>query len=357
MAPGSILTIGENQRDKVPFAWRRNTRVLRGACSFVTGTLFDCSIQGWGVRNITFVDNATVSFSNPVRQPLFFFEDSLDGGKPKAETAATNLKKVYPGVNAQGFSISIPMPGHPITSETQARSDVSKLTDLIQEHDVVFLLMDSRESRWLPSLLGSAKGKLVINAALGFDTYLVMRHGVPGGSSDPSLPVTEQLGCYFCNDVVAPTDSLTDRTLDQQCTVTRPGLSAVASALAVELMVSVLHHELGPRAPADTAASPSAPEASAPGSPLGLIPHQIRGFLGTFSNMLIAGRAYDRCTACSSKVREAYEKNGFDFLRRAFDDPAYLEEVTGLAKLKEESDALLDADDWAAEGEDSEAEI
>ncbi|RUP47568.1 hypothetical protein BC936DRAFT_145578 [Jimgerdemannia flammicorona] len=334
-------------------------------------------LLGWGVRNITFVDNATVSFSNPVRQPLFFFEDSLDGGKPKAQTAASNLKRVYPGVHAQGFNLAIPMPGHPITSEEQTRADVDKLTELIREHDVIYLLMDSRESRWLPTFLGSKMRKLVINAALGFDTYLVMRHGVPDKpgvqatvASTDSKTAPVHLGCYFCNDVVAPTDSLTDRTLDQQCTVTRPGLSAVASALAVELMVSVLHHEHGPQAPADATVNPTAPDASAQlASPLGQIPHQIRGFLGTFSNMLIVGQAYDRCTACSSQVcwgfrscieggsvQQAYVKDGFDFLRRAFDDPIYLEEVSGLTKLKQESDALLGEVDWIAE-EDSDAEI
>jgi ubiquitin-like modifier-activating enzyme ATG7 len=95
--------------------------------------------------------------------------------------------------------------------------------------------------------------QLVINTALGFDTYLVMRHGVRDddnltsaiGYDGIDLPHVKRLGCYFCNDVVAPADSLKDRTLDQQCTVTRPGLSAVASAMAVELMISVLHHEKG----------------------------------------------------------------------------------------------------------------
>ena len=40
-----------------------------------------------------------------------------------------------------------------------------------------------------------------MNAALGFDTYLVMRHGAPGGPEG-----SQRLGCYYCNDVVAPAD-------------------------------------------------------------------------------------------------------------------------------------------------------
>ena len=54
--------------------------------------------QGWGVRKITFVDNGRVSYSNPVRQTLFVFDDCMQGGKPKAEAAAESLKKIFPGV-------------------------------------------------------------------------------------------------------------------------------------------------------------------------------------------------------------------------------------------------------------------
>lgn len=57
-----------------------------------------CPFQGWGVRHVTFVDNAKISYSNPVRQALYEFEDCLSGGKPKAPAAAERLKKIFPGV-------------------------------------------------------------------------------------------------------------------------------------------------------------------------------------------------------------------------------------------------------------------
>ena len=54
------------------------------------------------------------------------------------------------------------MPGHPIPpgSTEQAKADIAVLEKLVDEHDAIFLLMDSRESRWLPTVLGAAKGKV-----------------------------------------------------------------------------------------------------------------------------------------------------------------------------------------------------
>uniref|UniRef100_A0A5F9D1U4 Ubiquitin-like modifier-activating enzyme ATG7 n=1 Tax=Oryctolagus cuniculus TaxID=9986 RepID=A0A5F9D1U4_RABIT len=249
-------------------------KVVSAKCLLLGAGTLGCNVartlMGWGVRHITFVDNAKISYSNPVRQPLYEFEDCLGSGKPKALAAADRLQKIFPGVNARGYNMSIPMPGHPVDFSSvtleQARSDVEQLEQLVGSHDVVFLLMDTRESRWLPTVIAASKRKLVINAALGFDTFVVMRHGLkrpkqqgagdlcpshPGGPADllgsslfANIP-GYKLGCYFCNDVVAPGDSTRDRTLDQQCTVSRPGLAMLAGALAVELMVSVLQHPEG----------------------------------------------------------------------------------------------------------------
>lgn len=271
-----------------------------------SGTL-GCNVArcllGWGVKTITFVDNAHISYSNPVRQSLFTFNDCLDSKNSyKSLKAAEQLKAIYPGVNSTGIVLSIPMPGHFVSEsiKEKVKEDVKTLENLISEHDCVFLLMDTRESRWLPTLITSAQGKFVINSALGFDSFLVMRHGLKstseilesslGGRIHGSL-----LGCYFCNDIVGPGDSTKDRTLDQQCTVSRPGLSFIASALAVELMVTCLQHPLKGLASSETSSSDGK-------SCLGLIPHQIRGYLHNYSNILPASQAFDKCTACSQNV-------------------------------------------------------
>ena len=44
------------------------------------------------------VDNSRVSYSNPVRQSLFEFEDSLHGGKSKCVAAAEALRRIFPSV-------------------------------------------------------------------------------------------------------------------------------------------------------------------------------------------------------------------------------------------------------------------
>ncbi|PIK52991.1 putative ubiquitin-like modifier-activating enzyme ATG7-like [Apostichopus japonicus] len=267
----------------------------------------------------------------------------------KAATAAEKLKKIFPGVTSSGHQFSIPMPGHAVgKSEAalkQVQEDVGKLEALIESHDVIYLLMDTRESRWLPTLIAASKRKLVVNAALGFDTYLVLRHGLKTDESEGSTasPVNlacipgHRLGCYFCNDVVAPGNSTRDRTLDQQCTVSRPGLSMVAAALAVELMVSLLQHPNGGHAAADTSAKDDHLNASLI-SPLGLVPHQIRGFLARFHTILPASLAFNKCTACSESVMSGYREQGFNFLLKAFNQPSFLEDHSGLTTLHQEID-------------------
>ncbi|ONH69343.1 Ubiquitin-like modifier-activating enzyme ATG7 [Cyberlindnera fabianii] len=304
----------------------KDTKVLLLG-SGTLGSYVSRALLGWGVRHITFVDNGKVSFSNPVRQPLFNFEDV---GELKAKTAAEALKKIFPLVNAEGHELEIPMAGHPITNEEKQRADYEKLEQLIEEHDAIFLLTDSRETRWLPTVIGNAKKKIVINCALGFDSYLVMRHGVEGN-----------LGCYFCNDVVAPTDSLTDRTLDQMCTVTRPGVALMASSLGVELLVSLLQHPKKHYAAADESTI------------LGKLPHQLRGFLDRHETMKLQAPAYDFCSACSKNIIKGYEEESWEFVTNALNDPTYLAEVSGLAEVQAKAEVAMaefedgfSDDDW-----------
>lgn len=119
-----------------------------------------------------------------------------------------------------------------------------------------------------------------------------------------------------------------DQTLDQQCTVTRPGVAAIASALLVEMLVSILQHPQGAAAPASVGQKEGDDD-----HPLGIVPHQIRGFLSNFSNMLVIGKSYSCCSACSDTVVNAYTKDGWDFVRKALNEKGYVEELSGLKEV------------------------
>lgn len=144
-----------------------------------------------------------------------------------------------------------------------------------------------------------------------------------------------ELGCYFCSDVTAPGDSMIDRTLDQQCTISRSGLSMIASGMAVELLASTIQHPLLGGAPAKLMGL------NENSSMLGGTPHQIRGFLSHFNMMTPTVKRFPKCTACGEQVQNLYKNNGFKFLEEVFQNAKVLEQVTGLTELQ---DSLNDVD-------------
>jgi ubiquitin-like modifier-activating enzyme ATG7 len=119
------------------------------------------SLLSWGILGISFVDCGRVAYSNPVRQSLFTHADAAQS-KFKATAAAERLKEILPSVQSTGHVIQIPMPGHPVSESMHESTlkNIHKIVDLIKEHEVLFLLTDSRESRWLGTMLGAFYGKV-----------------------------------------------------------------------------------------------------------------------------------------------------------------------------------------------------
>lgn len=77
-------------------------KIKRTKCLLLGAGTLGCyvsrGLMAWGVQQITLVDSGKVSFSNPVRQPLFEFADCTNGGKAKAECAAEALRRIYPSI-------------------------------------------------------------------------------------------------------------------------------------------------------------------------------------------------------------------------------------------------------------------
>jgi len=130
------------------------------------------------------------------------------------------------------------------------------------------------------------------------------------------------------------------------CTVTRPGLAPIASATAVELLISIIQHPEGANAPA--------PLSSKPGDhSLDLVPHQLRGFLASYQTMMMKGSAYNHCSACSDVVIDEYLERGWEFVRQALDEKQYVEKLSGLLEVQQEAMRAAENDiEWSSESND-----
>ena len=148
--------------------------------------------------------------------------------------------------------------------------------------------------------------QICITVGLGFETFVVVRHGASTQYYKDGEDIKSRLGCYFCNDVLSPQDTMRDRTLDQQCTVTRPGkeflsgikldltrcklgLSFISSAYASELLISLIHHPKGVAAPGFDEEEKSNDE-----TPLGILPQHLRGNLSDFETKIFHSKAFEK---------------------------------------------------------------
>ena len=110
------------------------------------------------------------------------------------------------------------------------------MENLIENSDLVFNVTDTREARYFPTLLAKIHNKKIISCGIGRDSYVIVRHGrfgkdfrnkaiqfikehqnpVEWGKNPIGKGDGEEVGvgCYFCTDYVAPTDTKTNRRVD-----------------------------------------------------------------------------------------------------------------------------------------------
>ncbi|EZG55935.1 ThiF family protein [Gregarina niphandrodes] len=207
---------------------------------------------------------------------------------------------------------------------------------------------------------------LCYTVALGFDTFVAMRHGsyvdcsVAAASRDLASPYDvygARLSCYFCNDLTAPGPVAARRALDQQCTVTRAGVAGWAAAMAVEAVAAMTQTDYGwGCAPPDRLVEARARLQQTKGgmrpggettrnirkwllenprhlSCLGDSPHVIRGSLGTFNLAHNWHPAFPLCVCCGVKVQMTFRKYKEKFVSSVVQDSSRLELISGVSEF------------------------
>lgn len=304
-----------------------------------SGTL-GCSVArnliGWGIRNFTFIDHSKVSLNNPIRQCLFTIEDAKNR-KNKAQAAVERLRYICPELNAQGIDFEIPILGDSTITPEQFLNLANETRSYILDSDVVMLLTDNKESRWLPTVLTALINRyhhrkrpiLCITVGLGFDSFIVVRNTFTETDHSNS-------GCYFCGDFsINSKSNILDIPVDQQCSVVRMGASYFASSIAVELMMNLSQHPLMWNAPhLSNSSNKSEGNRGENKSLLGNTPKCIRGFLGDFSFCTDPIQRNKHCIACSSELVDQIHKDEVNTLTDIFIDPRKVESISGLDNFK-----------------------
>ena len=127
----------------------------------------------------------------------------------------------------------------------------------------------------------------------------------------------------------------------------------MASAIAVELLVSLLNHPLRSGAMANEEIAKS------DRSVLGILPHQIRGDMNDFRVTPMWGYAFDMCIACSPLILNEFKLNPAKFVIEACNKPNYLEDLSGITKKMNEInfDDIQEFDDFDDEEFNDDQEV
>jgi ubiquitin-like modifier-activating enzyme ATG7 len=63
--------------------------------------------------------------------------------------------------------------------------------------------------------------------------------------------------------------------------------------------------------------------------------------------MVIHGRSYPQCSACSSPILSAYKSEGWEFVKRALSSRDYVAELSGLAEVQRLAEAASAEMEWS----------